>query len=107
MSSCEAELFASLLCRGKAGSQSAIETTFTDENGNRYITSQELNPNYPGDEVVKIAQMLYLSIPQGQAMEIGTNNIELLQQMPIYSIVLIGIVNIGGIYLFIKKNATH
>ena len=46
---------------------------------------------------------MYLSIPQGQAMEIGNNNLDYLKQMPIYSITLIGIVNILGIYIFSKK----
>ena len=79
-----------------------IENAFYD-NGNKYIISQEPNPNYPGDEKVKQARMLYLFIPQGQANEIGNNNLEYLKQMPIYSITLIGIVNILGIYIFSKK----
>ena len=79
-----------------------IENAFYD-NGNKYIISQEPNPNYPGDEKVKQARMIYLSIPQGQANEIGNNNLEYLKQMPIYSITLIGIVNILGIYIFSKK----
>ena len=80
-----------------------IENAFYDENGNKHIISQELDPNYPGDEKVKQARMIYLSIPQGQANEISNNNLEYLKQMPIYSITLIGIVNILGIYIFSKK----
>lgn len=80
-----------------------IENTFYDENGNKHIISQEINPNYPGDEKVKQAKMFYLSIPQGQAMEISNNDLAYLKQMPIYSITLIGIVNILGIYIFSKK----
>lgn len=80
-----------------------IENAFYDENGNKHIISQELNLNYPGDEKVKQARIMYLSIPQGQAMEIGNNNLDYLKQMPIYSITLIGIVNILGIYIFSKK----
>lgn len=76
-------------------------TTF-DENG-EIITIQEPDPNYPGDEKVKQARILYLLIPQGQAMEVGSNDIELLYQMPIYSIFIISIVNFLGIYIFYKK----
>ncbi len=76
-------------------------TTF-DENG-EIITIQEPDPNYPGDEKVKQARILYLLIPQGQAMEVGSNDIELLSQMPIYSILLISIVNFLGIYIFYKN----
>ncbi len=73
------------------------------ENGNAYIISQYPNPNYPGEQKVKIAQIIYLSIPQGQAEEIEDNNLEILQQMPIYSITLIVIVNFFGVYIFSKK----
>ena len=73
------------------------------ENGNKYIISQEPNPNYPGDEIVKMARTIYLLIPQGQAMEVGSNDTEYAYQMPIYSIILISVVNIGGIYLIRKK----
>lgn len=76
-------------------------TTF-DENGD-IITTQEPDPNYPGDEKVKQARILYLLIPQGQAMEVGSNDIELLSQMPIYSIIVTSIVNFLGIYIFYKK----
>ena len=80
-----------------------IEETFYDANGNKHIVSQEINPNYPRDDKVKQARLIYLSIPQGQAMEISNNNLEYLKQMPIYSLTLIGIVNILGIYIFSKK----
>ena len=86
-----------------ANTDKYIKHTFTDENGVSYIVSQELDPNYPGDEKVKQARMIYLSIPQGQAMEIGSNDSEYLKQMPIYSIILICAINILGIYIFSKK----
>lgn len=73
------------------------------EDGVEYIISQEPNPNYPGDQKVKFARMIYLFIPQGQADEIASGKTEYLSQMPIYSIILISIINIGGIYLFTKK----
>lgn len=86
-----------------ANSNKYINHTYTDENGNTHIISQEPNPNYPGDQKVKQAKIIYLSIPQGQAMEIGNNDLESLQQMPIYSISLIVIINILGVYIFSKK----
>lgn len=79
------------------------------ENGIEHIISQELNPNYPGDQKVKLAKTIYLFIPQGQASEIvnsssmGYEDTESLYQMPIYSIILISAINICGIYLFSRK----
>lgn len=86
-----------------ANTDKYITNTYIDENGVSHIVSQELDPNYPGDEKVKQARMIYLSIPQGQAMEIGSNDLEYLKQMPIYSITLICTINILGIYIFSKK----
>lgn len=73
------------------------------EDGKQYIISQEINPNYPGDEKVKIAKTIYLILPQGQASKIANMDTEVIYQMPIYSLILISTVNIGGIYLFSKK----
>ncbi len=86
-----------------ANTNKYLTNTYIDENGISYIISEELNPNYPGDEKVKQAKIIYLLIPQGQAMEIKNGDLEYLKQMPIYSITLIGITNILGIYLFSKK----
>ena len=86
-----------------ANTDEYITHTYTDENGVSHIISQELDPNYPGDEKVKQARMIYLSIPQGQAMEIKNNNLETLQQIPIYSITLIVSINLLGIYIFSKR----
>ena len=85
-----------------ANSRKYIEHAFWD-NGNKYIISQEPNPNYPGDEKVKQARTLYLSIPQGQAMKIGGNDLTYSAQMAISSIILIGVVNIVGVCIFSKK----
>lgn len=79
------------------------------ENGVEHIISQKLNPNYPGDEKVELAKILYLAIPQGQANELKRSNdvIELdiipLYNIPIYSIMLIAIINTIGLYLFSRK----
>ena len=86
-----------------AHSSKYIENAFYDENGNKHIISQEPNPNYPGDEKVKQARMIYLLIPQGQAMEIGNNDLTYSSQMIISSIILIGVVNIVGVCIFSKK----
>lgn len=80
-----------------------ITHTYTDEQGNQSIISQEPNPNYPGEEAVKIARTIYYFIPQGQANDIANGETEYLSELPLYSIVFISIVNIGGIYLFKKK----
>lgn len=73
------------------------------EDGIEHIISQELDPNYPGEQVIKIARTIHFFIPQGQANEIANVNTAYLKQLPFYSITLISIVNIGGIYLFTKK----
>lgn len=73
------------------------------ENGVEHIISQEPNPNYPGDQKVKLARTIYLFIPQGQAIKIANSDMEYLYRMPMYSILLISIVNMSGIYLFSKK----
>ena len=85
-----------------ANSRKYIEHAFWD-NGNKYIISQEPDPNYPGDEKVKQARTLYLSIPQGQAMKIGGNDLTYSAQMAISSIILICVVNIVGVCIFSKK----
>ena len=86
--------------------------TYTDENGESHITYREPNPNYPSETKMKIAKIIYLSLPTSQADEIETfyfdENLqnkrnEYLSQMPIYSLVVIGITNFFGIYLFKKK----
>lgn len=86
-----------------ANSSKYLNHTFTDENGNSQIISQEPNPNYPGDNNVKIAKTLYYFMPEGQAMEIGNNNFNDLYKMPIYSIIIIIMMNGIGIYIFSRK----
>lgn len=86
-----------------ANTSKYITQSLIDENGNRHIINQEPNPNYPGEQKVKIARIIYLFIPQGQASEVGNCKTEYLYQMPIYSIILISIINIGGIFLFARK----
>lgn len=79
-----------------------ITNTYYDEEG-IHIISQELNPSYPGEQKVKIARTIYYFIPQGQANDIANGETEHLSEFPLYSSALIIIVNVGGIYLFNKK----
>lgn len=74
------------------------------EDGIEYIISQEPNPNYPGDEKVNLAKKIYLFNPQGQAIKITNMDTEVIYKMPIYSVVLIVIINTAGIYVFSKKD---
>ena len=74
------------------------------EDGIEYIISQEPNPNYPGDEKVNLAKKIYLFNPQGQAIKITSIDTEVIYKMPIYSVVLIVIINTVGIYVFSKKD---
>ena len=73
------------------------------ENDVEYIISKEPNPNYPGEQKVKIAKIMYLFIPQGQASDIASGETKYFTEMPLYSITLISIINICGVYLFKKK----
>ena len=86
-----------------ANSPKYITNTYWDENGNAHIISQEPNPNYPGEEKVKMARVFYFLIPQGQAMEVDAGNPEYLRQMPIYSAIIIIVINALGIFVFSKK----
>ncbi len=106
-----------------ANSNKYITHSLTDTNGVRTILSQELNPNYPGDDIVNLAKTIDLLLPQGQinvlmnpesmySSEISEQiytkeeieeNIKKLYKMPIYSLILISVINIGGAYLFSKK----
>ena len=74
-----------------------------DENGVRTIASKEPNYNYPGEQKIKIAKVIYLFLPQAQAEEISNAESEYMNQMTAYSIAFIVIVNLAGIYLFSKK----
>ena len=106
-----------------ANSNKYITHSFTDTNGVRTILGQEPNPNYPGDDIVNFAKTIYLLLPQGQANLIENpkltdpdeireqlytkeeieEDIKKLYQMPIYSLIVISVINIGGLYLFSKK----
>ena len=88
---------------GYIANQPKYTTNSYYEDGKEYIISQEINPNYPGDEKVKMAKTIYLIIPQGQASKIANMDTEVIYKMPIYSFIIISIINIGGIYLFSKK----
>lgn len=88
---------------GYTANQPKYTTNSYWEDGKKYIISQEANPNYPGDEKVKLAKTIYLLIPQGQASKIANIDTEVIYIMPMYSLILISIINIGGIYLFSKK----
>lgn len=78
-------------------------THITFENGVETVLESEKNPNYPGEKVVKIAKIVYLFIPQGQANEILSGNTEELNQFPFYSIFVIFVMNLIGICCFSKK----
>ena len=116
-------MFVAEIIIGETANQPKYITSSSWDNGVRTIISQELNPNYPGDDIVNLAKTIYLLLPQGQAHIIINSkltdsdeireqlytkeeieeNIKELYQMPIYSLIVISVVNIGGLYLFSKK----
>ena len=116
-------MFVAEMIIGKTANEPKYITSSSWDNGVRTIISQELNPNYPGDDIVNLAKTIYLLLPQGQAQLITNSKltdsdeirkqlyrkeeieeyIKTIYQMPIYSLIVIGVVNIGGLYLFSKK----
>ena len=116
-------MFVAEMIIGKTANEPKYITSSSWDNGVRTIISQELNPNYPGDDIVNIAKTIYLLLPQGQAQLITNSKltdsdeikeqlytkeeieeyIKTIYQMPIYSLIVIGVVNIGGLYVFSKK----
>lgn len=74
-----------------------------DEQGNKFIISQETNPEYQGNTKYYIAKVFYLLNPESQANEIQGNSTEYMYEMPFYTTMLIIVVNIGGIIIFSKK----
>lgn len=94
-----------------------------DINGVETIISKELNPNYPGDDKVKLAKTIELILPTGQAQSLLSSaftdpdvikhriytkeeveeKVQDLYKMPIYSLILIGVINAIGIYAFSIK----
>ena len=116
-------MFVAEMIIGKTANEPKYITSSSWDNGVRTIISQELNPNYPGDDLVNLAKTIYLLLPQGQAQLITNSKltdsdeikeqlytkeeieeyIKTIYQMPIYSLIVIGVVNIGGLYVFSKK----
>lgn len=81
-----------------------IENVYVDKNGEEHISkSDEINPNYPGEFKIMVAKIICFSIPVGQASELQNIKSEYLEVLPIYSIIIICITNISGIYIFIRK----
>ena len=87
-----------------------------DEQG-QCITDKKPNPNYPGEQEMKINQIIYFLIPTGQADAIHTTCTEMIEfdeeevhrrrkvlnEMPIYALGVIGLANIGGIYILKRQ----
>lgn len=116
-------MFVAEMIIGETANQPKYITSSIWDNGVRTIVSQDLNPNYPGDDIVNFAKTIYLLLPQGQANLIKDSkltdsnekreqlytkeeieeNIKKLYQMPIYSLIVISVINMGGLYLFSKK----
>ena len=108
---------------GQIATQPKYITSSTLEDGKEIILSKEPNPNYPGDDIVNFAKTIDLLFPQGQAFQLShevygywakdkeqiynkeeiEEAIKKLYTMPIYSLIVIAITNVSGLYLFSKK----
>lgn len=74
-----------------------------DEQGNVIVIGQQPNLNYAGEAKYNFIKTIYLLNPESQASEVQDENSDYTSEMPIYSIALILVMNIGGIYIFSRK----
>lgn len=89
---------------GIAYSTKELKIQDFDENGN-LVTKYLEDKNYPGDFNKNLCKTIINILPTGQAMELSEVNIDIneIKIYPLYSLGLIIIINILGIYMFSKK----
>ena len=89
---------------GIAYSTKELKIQDFDENGN-LVTKYLEDENYPGDFKKNLCKTIINILPTGQAMELSEVNIDIneIKIYPLYSLGVIIIINILGIYLFSKK----
>ena len=87
-----------------ANSTKELKIQDFDENGN-LITQYIEDKNYPGDFNKNLCKTVINILPTGQAMELSEVNIDIneIKIYPLYSLGVILIINILGIYMFNKK----
>lgn len=77
---------------------------YTDESGQTTEIEQELNPNYLRGIKKDIYQFVYDFQPMGQALQLSTMEIQNVNRLPLYSIVIIFITTGTGLFIFRKKD---
>ena len=89
---------------GIAYSTKELKIQDFDENGN-LVTKYLEDENYPGDFKKNLCKTIINILPTGQAMELSEVNIDIneIKIYPLYSLGVILIINIWGIYMFNKK----
>ena len=89
---------------GIAYSTKELKIQDFDENGN-LVTKYLEDENYPGDFKKNLCKTIINILPTGQAMELSEVNIDIneIKIYPLYSLGVILIINILGIYMFNKK----
>ena len=89
---------------GIAYSTKELKIQGFDENGN-LVTKYLEDENYPGDFKKNLCKTIINILPTGQAMELSEVNIDIneIKIYPLYSLGVILIINILGIYMFNKK----
>lgn len=89
---------------GIAYSTKELKIQDFDENGN-LVTKYLEDKNYPGDFNKNLCKTIINILPTGQAMELSEVNIDIneIKIYPLYSLGVILIINILGIYMFNKK----
>lgn len=83
-----------------------MTTIIMDENGKlqKLEDKENLNPNYPGETKIRIAKIIFYSIPEGAAMSILDFENEDNSYFIICSLSNIIIINLLGMMIFQKKN---
>lgn len=98
-------LFIMNIVTGSALTSSAptVKNYGVDERGNVIVIGEQPNLNYEGEAKYNLIKTIYLLNPESQATEVQDVNSDYTSEMPIYSIALILLMNIGGIYIFSRK----
>lgn len=80
------------------------EYVYIDDEGNVVVEEEMPNPNYVPKEKRAFYEFLYDFLPTGQSMQIVNMNASRVWRLPLYSLLIIGMTNVGGVLFFGKKD---
>lgn len=79
-----------------------ITQVYKDEEGIEQKT-EIVNANYPGEVKQKISKVIYCILPTGQSASISSGNKEMINDVLVYAITDIIVINLIGTVLFKRK----